>query len=300
MSTPSASLPTLGFIGLGHMGGPMAARLAQAGYPLVVFDIAADAVQTLVSRGARAATSAREVGDQAQIVFFCLPRPDISIAVAGELRGSKSCRTLVEMSTVGRRALTQIAQASGDDIELLDCPISGGVAKAVSGDLSAIVAGPVTLVARVRPCLEAVASHIFVVGDRAGQAQVCKIANNAISIVGLVVACEAVAMGQKAGLDPAAMIDVINASTGRNSATVDKFPRAILPRTFDYGGPMEIGGKDLQLYLQEALAEDTPSLAVSNAAQLWAQAERRFGPRSDMTMIFRLMEELGGMGQEKH
>ena len=99
---------------------------------------------------------------------------------------------------------------------------------------------------------------------------------------------------------PAAMIDVINASTGRNSATVDKFPRAILPRTFDYGGPMEIGGKDLQLYLQEALAEDTPSLAVSTAAQLWAQAERRFGPRSDMTMIFRLMEELGGMGQEKH
>jgi len=300
MNAPSVPLPTLGFIGLGHMGGPMAARLAQAGYPLVVFDIAADAVQTLVSRGARAAASAREVGDQAQIVFFCLPRPDISIAVAGELRGSKACRVLVEMSTVGRSALTQIAQASGDDIELLDCPISGGVAKAVSGDLSAIVAGPEALVSAVRPCLEAVASHIFVVGDRAGQAQVCKIANNAISIVGLVVACEAVAMGQKAGLDPAAMIDVINASTGRNSATVDKFPRAILPRTFDYGGPMEIGGKDLQLYLQEALAEDTPSLAVSNAAQLWAQAERRFGPRSDMTMIFRLMEELGGMGQEKH
>jgi hypothetical protein len=167
MNTPSVPLPTLGFIGLGHMGGPMAVRLAQAGYPLVVFDIAADAVQTLVSRGARAAASAREVGDQAQIVFFCLPRPDISIAVAGELRGSKACRVLVEMSTVGRSALTQIAQASGDDIELLDCPISGGVAKAVSGDLSAIVAGPEALVSAVRPCLEAVASHIFVVGDRA-------------------------------------------------------------------------------------------------------------------------------------
>jgi 3-hydroxyisobutyrate dehydrogenase-like beta-hydroxyacid dehydrogenase len=250
MNTPSVPLPTLGFIGLGNMGGPMAARLAQAGYPIVVFDIAPDAVQTLVSKGARAGTSARDVGEQAQIVFCCLPRPEVSIAVAAELRGSMACRVLVEMSTVGRSALAQIAQACGDDIELLDCPISGGVAKAVRGDLSAIVAGPETLLARVRPCLEAVASHIFVVGHQAGQAQVCKIANNAISIVGLVVACEAVAMGQKAGLDPAAMIDVINASTGRNSATVDKFPRAILPRTFDYGGPMEIGGKDLQLYLQ--------------------------------------------------
>jgi hypothetical protein len=149
MNTPSVPLPTLGFIGLGNMGGPMAARLAQAGYPIVVFDIAPDAVQTLVSKGARAGTSARDVGEQAQIVFCCLPRPEVSIAVAAELRGSMACRVLVEMSTVGRSALAQIAQACGDDIELLDCPISGGVAKAVRGDLSAIVAGPETLVARV-------------------------------------------------------------------------------------------------------------------------------------------------------
>ncbi len=298
MNASAAPLPTLGFIGLGHMGGPMATRLVQAGYPLVVFDIAQDAMQALVSRGASAAASAREVGERAQIVFCCLPRPEVSIAVAAELRATQACRILVEMSTVGRSALAQIAQACGDGIELLDCPISGGVAKAASGDLSAIVAGPETLVARVRPCLEVLARHIFVVGHQAGQAQVCKIANNAISIVGLVVACEAVAMGQKAGLDPVVMIDVINASTGRNSATVDKFPRAILPRTFDYGGPMEIGGKDLQLYLQESQAEDTPSLAVCNVAQLWAQAERRFGSRADMTMIFQLMEELGRTKQE--
>lgn len=298
MNASAAPLPTLGFIGLGHMGGPMATRLVQAGYPLVVFDIAQDATQALVSRGASAAASAREVGERAQIVFCCLPRPEVSIAVAAELRATQACRILVEMSTVGRSALAQIAQACGDGIELLDCPISGGVAKAASGDLSAIVAGPESLVARVRPCLEVLARHIFVVGHQAGQAQVCKIANNAISIVGLVVACEAVAMGQKAGLDPAVMIDVINASTGRNSATVDKFPRAILPRTFDYGGPMEIGGKDLQLYLQESQAEDTPSLAVCNVAQLWAQAERRFGSRADMTMIFQLMEELGRTKQE--
>jgi 2-hydroxy-3-oxopropionate reductase len=298
MGASPAALPALGFIGLGNMGGPMASRLAQAGYPLAVFDVATPAVQAVVAHGARACDSAREVGELADIVFCCLPRPDISITVAQALRESSRCRVLVEMSTVGRAALAQIAQACGPGIELLDCPISGGVAKAVSGELSAIVAGPAALVARVRPCLEKIASRIFVVGEQPGQAQVSKIANNAISIVGLVVACEAVVMGQKAGLDPAVMIDVINASTGRNSATVDKFPRAILPRSFDYGGPMEIGGKDLQLYLDEAKAEDTSCLAVSNAAQLWAQAQRRFGPRSDMTMIFRLFEEWAAQGGE--
>lgn len=299
MAAPAVSLPSLGFIGLGNMGGPMASRLAQAGYPLAVFDVAPQAMQAVVAHGARACASAREVGEQADIVFCCLPRPDISVAVAGTLREGGRCRVLVEMSTVGRAALAEIAQAAGPGIELLDCPISGGVAKAVSGELSAIVAGPEALVARVRPCLEKLASRIFVVGEQPGQAQVCKIANNAISIVGLVVACEAVVMGQKAGLDPAVMIDVINASTGRNSATVDKFPRAILPRSFDYGGPIEIGGKDLQLYLDEAKAEDTSALAVSNAAQLWDQAQRRFGRRADMTMIFRLFEEWAHLGQEQ-
>lgn len=292
-------MTTIGFIGLGSMGGPMARRLADAGFAPAVFDVTPEAVASVVARGATGCASAREVGDQAEIVFCCLPRPQVSVQVAGELRESRQCRVMVEMSTVGRRALTQIAQAAGEHIALLDCPISGGVAKAASGQLSAIVAGPEALVAQVRPYLERMAAQIFVVGAQPGQAQVCKIANNAISITGLVVACEAVVMGVKAGLDPSVMIDVINASTGRNSATVDKFPKAILPRNFNYGGPLEIGTKDLRLYLEESQAEDTSALAVVNAAQLWAQAERRYGPRADMTMFFRMLEEWAGLSEEK-
>ncbi|HYF21750.1 MAG TPA: NAD(P)-dependent oxidoreductase [Ramlibacter sp.] len=291
-------MTTIGFIGLGSMGGPMAGRLADAGHAPAVFDIERTAVDAVVARGGTACASAREVADRAEIVFCCLPAPEVSIAVALEVRGAAACRVLVEMSTVGRAALARIAQSAGDGIDLLDCPISGGVPKARSGELSAIVAGPPALVDRVRPFLRHLAAKVFVVGDQAGQAQVCKIANNAISITGLVVACEAVVMGAKAGLDPAVMIDVINASTGRNSATVDKFPRAILPRTFDYGGPIAIGTKDLQLYLDEARTEDTPALAVSNAAQLWAQAERHFGSRADMTMFFRMLEEWAGLGED--
>lgn len=291
-------MATIGFIGLGSMGGPMAGRLADAGHAPAVYDTRPAAVAGAVARGAVACASAREVGDRAELVFCCLPAPEVSVLTAAELRQGSSCRVLVEMSTVGRTALARIAQAAGDRIELLDCPISGGVPKAQSGQLSAIVAGPARLVDLVRPYLAHLAAKVFVVGPVCGQAQVCKIANNAISITGMVVACEAVVMGTKAGLDPAVMIDVINASTGRNSATTDKFPRAILPRTFDYGGPMAIGTKDLQLYLDEARTEGTPALAVSNAAQLWAQAERRFGPHADMTLFFRMLEEWAGVDAE--
>lgn len=288
----------LGFIGLGSMGGPMARRLLGAGHAVSVFDTSADAVRIATGHGAHAAVSARDVGERAEIVFCCLPAPEISEQVAAELQGSKACRVLVEMSTVGRPAMQRIAQAAGSGIALLDCPISGGTSRAMDGTLSAIVAGPAALVERVRPILESLASNIFAVGPEAGQAQICKIANNAISVSGLIVACEAVVMGAKAGLDPAVMIDVINASTGRNSATVDKFPRAILPRSFDYGGPMSIGLKDLGLYIEEARAQQVSALAVSNAAQLWSMAADRFGEKADMTMFIRMLEAWAGLGED--
>lgn len=289
---------SLGFIGLGSMGGAMAARLAAAGHELHVHDVQRAAVDAAVAQGARACASAREVGDRAQVVFCCLPSPAVSEAVAAELRGSAACEVLVEMSTVGRAAMQRIAQAAGPGIALLDCPISGGRPRALEGTLSAIVAGSPALVQRVRGWLDQLARQVFVVGDEPGQAQVCKIANNAISITGMVVACEAVVMGVKAGLDPATMIDVINASTGRNSATVDKFPRAILPRSFDYGGPISIGAKDLGLYLEEARRQQAPALAVSNAAQLWALAVDRFGEDADMTRFICLLEQWAGLGED--
>jgi 3-hydroxyisobutyrate dehydrogenase-like beta-hydroxyacid dehydrogenase len=141
-------MTTIGFIGLGSMGGPMAGRLADAGHAPAVFDIERCAVDAVVARGGSACASAREVAERADIVFCCLPAPEVSVAVAHELRAGRRCRLLVEMSTVGRAALKEIARAAGDGIQLLDCPTSGGVPKARSGELAAIVAGPQALVAR--------------------------------------------------------------------------------------------------------------------------------------------------------
>jgi len=286
----------VGFIGLGSMGGAMAGRLADLGHPVAVYDVSDAAVQAVARCGATACASAKAVGDAASVVFCCLPSPEVSLAVAAELGAGSRCEVLVEMSTVGKPAMDRIVGTAGPRVAVLDCPVSGGRKGALEGTLSAIVAGPAALVARVRPLLDLLASRIFVMGEQPGMAQICKIANNAISICGMVVACEAIVMGTKAGLDPALMIAAINASTGRNSATVDKFPRAILPRTFDFGGPIEIGSKDLGLYLAEAKAQGVSGLAVSNAAQLWGMAVQKFGEGADMTLFIRMLEEWAGIG----
>lgn len=299
MNAPNeSSRETIGFIGLGSMGAPLAARLLQAGWTVAVHDPAGPAQQALVARGAAGCDSAQAVGERSDIVFCCLPAPEISLAVAAELARSRRCAVLVETSTVGREALARIAAAAGPRIQVLDCPVSGGVKQAQAGQMTAIVAGPDGLVERVRPCLDSFASRVFVVHPQPGMAQVCKIANNAINLAGMAIACEALVLGMKAGLDPAVMIEVINASTGRNSATADKIPRAILPRTFDYGAPLAIGAKDMHLYLDEAGAQGVPALAGAIPSQLWDMAAQRFGPRADMSLFHRMLEEWAGLGED--
>lgn len=288
----------IGFIGLGSMGAPLAMRLLQAGWVVAVHDPDGAAMRPVVAAGAAACDSARAVGEQSDLVFCCLPAPEISIVVAGELAAASRCSVLVETSTIGRGALARVAAAAGPRIAVLDCPISGGTKKAQAGQMTAIVAGPDALVERVRPCLDSFASRIIVVHPQPGMAQVCKIANNAINITGMAIACEALVMGAKAGLDPATMLEVINASTGRNSSTAEKIPAAILPRSFDYGAPIAIGAKDLHLYLEEAAAQGVSSLAGCNASQLWDLAVRRFGPRADMSLFHRMLEEWAGLGED--
>jgi 3-hydroxyisobutyrate dehydrogenase-like beta-hydroxyacid dehydrogenase len=187
-----------------------------------------------------------------------------------------------------------MAQLAGERIAVLDAPVSGGRRGAVEGNLTAIVADSQELVERARPWLQSVAGRVFVVGERPGLAQVCKLANNALSLTGLAIACEVVALGVKAGLDAATMIDVINAGTGRNSATADKFPRAILPRNFDTGGHVTIGAKDLGLYLQEVADQGLSPSALGDIAGMWVRAVEEFGPAADASLFMRLMEEWAG------
>lgn len=280
------------------MGGGMAARLLGVGENVVGFDTSHERMAAFAGLGGEPAASARAVADRAELVIACLPSKAASFATAfgddGVADGS-AVRTYVEMSTLGKDAMETIApELETRGIGFLDAPISGGPGRAREGTLTAIVAGKPQVRASALPVLHRLAQHVFEVGDVPGQAQVVKLVNNMLSITAFVASCEAISVGVKAGLDARTMIDVINVSTGRNSATVDKFPAAILPRTFQYGGPLSIGVKDSQLFLDLARSTHMPAFVGATVANLFAMIADQLGPDEDYSNTIKVFEAWGG------
>ncbi len=286
----------IGFIGLGHMGAAMAHRLLAAGHSLLVHDLDPRACQPLEQAGAQVAPDVAAVARLAPVVFLCLPSVAATQSVASALAGGQALKVVVETSTVGPAAVRSLAALlSSHGVEVVDAPVSGGPRGAAAGTLSLMHSGSPAAVARVQPLLQAIAGKRFDVGAVPGLAQVCKLVNNAISAAGMVAACEATVVGVKAGLDPDTLLAAINAGSGRNAATMDKFPRAILPGTFDYGGPMGLMLKDLSLYLQEAGTAGVPQSVVPAALAAWRTAVERSGFDADYSRVICHLEADAGV-----
>ena len=286
----------VGMIGIGGIGGGIAASLLAKGHQVDGYDRDAKRLAAFADGGGHACASAAEAAAHAEIVFACLPSAAASMETARIVAEAPNVRHYVELSTLGRDTIGEIAAImEGAGKGFLDCPISGGPHIARAGQLSAVIAGNPESVAAARPAIEAFATRIFVVGDTPGLAQVCKIVNNILSVTAFVASCEAISIGVKAGADAAAMIDFINVSTGRNSATLEKFPRAILPRTFDYGGPLTIGQKDLALFLDLARETKVPSTVGSTVANMFNILARELGPDADYSNIYRVFEKWAGL-----
>jgi 2-hydroxy-3-oxopropionate reductase len=287
----------IGFIGVGVMGGPMALRLLRAGHHLVVYDIDPRALQRLKAAGARAARSPKEVADYASTVFVSLPTPQIVRTVAlgdnGVIRGKK-VRTFVDLSTTGTVVEKEIAAALAKrGITPIDAPISGGASGAKAGTLAVLLAGDRSTIARLRPVFE-VFGTVFVAGRRPGQAQMLKLLNNMLSLSALAMSCEALIAGVKAGLDPDLMIAAINAGSGRNTATLDKIPRAILTRSFDFGFPISGALKDVGLAVDECNSLGVPVYVGAAARQVWQYAYAQGEPKRDITALITYLEKLAG------
>jgi 3-hydroxyisobutyrate dehydrogenase-like beta-hydroxyacid dehydrogenase len=288
----------IGFVGLGNMGAPMASRLLDAGHALVVFDVSDRAAAPLIERGARQATSAAEVASLAQTVLTSLPTPEVVSAVSlgadGIATGSRVKR-LIDLSTSGPRVAARVAEGlAAKHIAFVDAPVSGGVAGARAGTLAVMAACEAAEFDRVRPLLAAIGKP-FHVGVKPGLGQMMKLVNNLLSAAALAISCEAMLLGAKAGLDPDIMIEVVNAGSGRNSATQDKFPKSILPRRFDAGFATRLMFKDLRLCLEEAEALGL-TLWVANAVrERWLQTFNEIGPDEDFTTIMRCIEGSTGI-----
>ncbi len=286
----------LGFLGLGQMGAAIAERLQAAGARLHVYDPNPVAMAPFVLRGAVDAPSVAAVVDAARIVFACLPDGAVSEAVSRDVANGKAVRIYVEMSTIGSPTMSRIAQAvAAHGITLVDCPISGGPKGARAGTLSVITAAPQAVLAEVRPWLDHIGRNVFAVGERPGQAQLMKLVNNLINAANMATAFEALVLGAKGGLDPDQMVQVINASTGRNSATQDKVPRAVLPGTFDYGARLATMVKDVVLGLKEAEALGVPMWTHETVGQLWRFAVTQGLADADLTSLIQVLEGWAGV-----
>src|SRR6195256_3891091 len=287
----------IGFIGLGNMGFPMARRLIEAKHPLVVFDTRKEVVDKLVVLGARAASSPKDVADRAETGLASLPSLQASLEVAtgkdGVIEG-KRVKRFVDLSTVGSHMAVRIFDLLAKrNIVQLDCPVSGGVGGAEKGTLAVMVSGPRADFELIKPALEVI-GKVFFIGEKPGSAQTMKLANNLLSATAVVATSEAVVMGVKSGLDPNVMIDVINAGSGMNTASRDKFPRSILPRTFDFGFATGLMVKDVRLFLDEAKALGLSMEVAEAVGRLWEAVIRDMGAESDFTSAIRPIEQAAG------
>lgn len=288
----------LGFIGIGRMGGPMVSRLIDAGYEVAIFDTQKAATDPLVAKGAVLAASPKDVASQAEIVMVSLPTPDIVKAVAlgpdGVSSGDK-VRIMIDLSTSGPATATIVAAGLAEkNIVSVDSPVSGGIKGAVNGALAVMVSCPKPTYERIEPILKNF-GKLFFTGEKPGLAQTAKLANNLMAAAALVITSEAMAMGVKAGLDARVLIDIINVSSGRNSASEDKFPRSVLPGTFDFGFATGLSYKDVRLCVDEAEAMGVPMVVGAAVRQMLAVTQAKFGASSDFTCIAKVLEEWAGV-----
>jgi len=285
----------VGFIGLGNMGFPIACRLVAVGHRVVVFDTRTAVVDDAVARGAEAAKSAADVAGRVPTVMASLPTPQASTDVAEAVAGGSAIRRFVDFSTVGSRTAQRNSALLADHgVAALDSPVSGGVHGAEAGTLAVMVSGPRAEFEACTPAFDAIGRAMFI-STKPGAAQTMKLVNNLIAASSLAVTAEALAMGVKAGLDAQVMIDVLNAGSGGTHASRDKFPRAVLPRTFDYGFATGLMVKDVRLYLDEAKSMGLDTVLAGAIAQLWESTLAAEGPDSDFTSIVKPIEAAAGV-----
>jgi len=287
-----------GFLGVGNMGLPMAGKLIDAGHKLTVFDLREAAMRPLLERQARPATSPKNLADQCEIVFVSLPTLAAFRAVAfgddGLIHGG-AMKILVNTCTIGVPFVREIEAAMAQKgVVVVDCPISGGPPGARAGTLSVMVSGDAKAVEAIRPMISLWGRTVTVAGDKPGAAQVLKLTNNILSAVALAATSEAFVMGAKGGLDPEVMVSAINAGSGQNSATQVKFPLSVLPRSFDFGAPMHILMKDIDLAIEQGEALGVPMWVCQAARLVFKHAMFAGAGNDDMTTIVKHIERGAG------
>ena len=283
-----------GFIGTGSIGLPLSSNILDQEKALAVYDINPGATKSLAEKQARVLSSPGEVANEAEVVFACMPSIESFHAIVsgsgGVLQGS-TMKTFVNLGTMGTEAVGAVEAAlSEKGIAMLDSPITGGVQRAWDGDITVVTSGPQAVYDQVEPFLQSFARDIHYVGGEVGQAQLVKISNNIMSFTNLVIACEALVMAAKGGVDPEKALAVMNSGSGQNSATLGKVPNFILNRAFNMEAPMHIIEKDAMLWRMEAERLEVPQNVASATYQTMRQALAMGLKDGDLSEMVRVVE----------
>lgn len=289
---------SVGFIGLGNMGNPMAANILKNGFPLTVFDKNAQTMENLVKAGAKAAASAQQVVENAEILLTCLPGSpeveDLYLGQGGLIELAKPGTVLVDLSSVlpsTPRKLEPRAKARG--VHFLEAPVSGGVTGARAATLAVMCGGDAAVLESVRPVLRSIGPNVYHVGP-VGAGNTLKAINNMMSAVNSLAMMEGLVLGLKAGLDLNTMAEIVKASSG-NSNALARVQRALIPRNFEPGFKVQLMNKDLETFNTIAKELHVP-VSFSNVAQRYQQAALAAGlGDKDTSVIFTLIERLAAV-----
>jgi 3-hydroxyisobutyrate dehydrogenase-like beta-hydroxyacid dehydrogenase len=283
---------TLGFIGLGRMGNPMATHLVRDDHDVVVFDKRSEAVDEVVTTGARGADSTAAVGERADVIFLSVPGPAAVKSVVSELEPTiESGSAVVDLTTSTPSTTQTVAEQLADEgVTVLGAPVSGGVSGAEDGTLSVMAGGDRATYEACREYLDAFATDVFHLGPDPGYGHAVKLLNNYLSTTATVATAEAVVLGQQIGLDIETLCEVFNASSGRNSSTEEKFPDYIA-NDRDIGFTLGLAEKDLRLAHQFADENRVPLLLGSIVRSQYSAARAAHGADGDMRRIHDFVRE---------
>ena len=280
-----------GFAGLGQMGGPMAANIVAAGFDLSVFDKAGTADRA--PDGAKPLESLDALAAVVDTLFLSLPDGPVTLAVARDLAAlqDRAVSVGIELSTIGLEAAKEAGQILADaGIQYIDAPVSGGQSGAIAGTITVMWGGPAEVLEIHRDVIMAIAKNLFHVGDQAGHGQTVKLLNNFLSGTAMAATSEAVAFGLSQGIEMKSLLDVVNVSTGRNTATSDKFPNRVLTGSYDAGFKTKLLTKDVGLFLDNAKAAGTPTAVAETVVDIWRRCDAAL-PESDFTRIYEFLTE---------
>jgi 3-hydroxyisobutyrate dehydrogenase len=286
----------VGLIGAGNIGQHFATRILAAGHELVIFDLSKDVLSRFKALGAEVATSVTDLASRVSDVYLCLPVPAAVQAVTAEAVKGSAIKMLIDLSTTGPSITKEVHDVlSQRGIAFVSAPVSGGIVAAQHGTLAVMAAGDTEAFKKAEPILNIIGKNIFFFGEDPSLGQTMKIINNTLYSTSMLASCEALVYGVKAGLDSKTMLDVLNVSSGRSFATLERIPQCALDRSFPVRFTTELLHKDIKMCLDEAEKIGAPMFINQNARQFLAFAMTQGDGPKDNLFPMRHFEEWAGV-----